>query len=45
MIGLMGLGDDGTLYTTKGNRICRLPMRIGMLIQRAQHWIAKTICL
>lgn len=40
MIGLMGLGDDGTLYRPNGKRLFRVPMRIGMIIQRIQHRIA-----
>lgn len=40
MIGLMGLGDDGTLYAPNGKRLLRVPFRIGCYIQRIQHWIA-----
>lgn len=40
MIGLMGVGDDGTLYTPKGKKLFRIPLRLSMLVQRCQHWIA-----
>lgn len=41
MIGLMGIGDDGTLFAPNGRRLVRLPLRLGMLIQRVQHRIAR----
>jgi hypothetical protein len=41
MIGLMGLGDDGTLYAPDGRKLFRVPMWIGVRVQRLQHWVAK----
>lgn len=41
LIGLMGVGDDGTLYEPNGWRIYRVPMRLACLIQRVQHWVAQ----
>lgn len=41
MIGLMGLGDDGTLYAPNGKRLFRLPMRLACLVQKIQHRIAR----
>ena len=40
MIGLTGLSDNGTLYAPNGKRLMRLPMRLAMLAQKVQHWIA-----
>jgi hypothetical protein len=40
MIGLMGLSDNGTMYAPNGKRLMRLPLRMAMLVQKAQHWIA-----
>ena len=40
-MGLMGLGDDGTLYLPSGGRLIRLPMRVASIIQRLQHGVAK----
>lgn len=41
MIGLMGLSDNGTLYTPSGRKLFRLPMRLAILVQKAQHWFAR----
>jgi hypothetical protein len=41
MIGLMGLDNNGTLYAPKGRRLFRVPLRLGMLIQRIQHWVSR----
>ncbi|MEN6367668.1 MAG: hypothetical protein ABFC88_12730 [Thermoguttaceae bacterium] len=38
--GLMGVSDNGTLWTTSGRRLCRLPLRLAGLVQRVQHWFA-----
>ena len=40
MIGLMGVSDNGTLFTPSGRRLFRLPLQIAALVQRAQHWLA-----
>ena len=40
MIGLMGLGDDGTLYAPNGKRLFKAPWRVACFIQRVQHWVA-----
>lgn len=40
MIGLMGLSDNGMMFTPSGRRLFRLPLRLAMLVQKAQHWIA-----
>ena len=40
-IGLMGVGDDGMLFTPSGRKLFRLPMRLAALVQRVQHWVAK----
>ena len=40
MIGLMGLGNNGTLYAPNGAKLVKLPLRLAMLLQRTQHWIA-----
>ena len=40
MIGLMGVSDNGTLYAPNGRKLIRLPMRLAMLVQKVQHWIA-----
>ncbi len=39
-IGLMGVGDDGTLYSPSGRRLLRVPFRLACMIQKAQHWVA-----
>lgn len=41
MIGLMGVGDDGTLFTPSGKQLFKVPLRIAAFIQRVQHWIAR----
>jgi len=41
MIGLMGVSDNGVMFSPKGRRLFRLPLRLAALIQRAQHWIAQ----
>lgn len=40
-IGLMGLANDGALVTPSGKRLFRVPIRVGCLIQRFQHRIAR----
>jgi len=40
-IGLMGVGNDNTLYTPSGNKICRVSAAAARHIQQIQHWIAK----
>lgn len=40
MIGLMGVGSDGTLYTPSGKKLVRLSLRLASLVQQIQHWIA-----
>lgn len=40
MIGLMGISNDGTLVTPNGTRLFKVPNKLGMFIQRFQHWIA-----
>lgn len=40
MIGLLGVSDDGTLYSPRGRRLMRLPLRLACLVQRLQHWLA-----
>jgi hypothetical protein len=39
-VGLMGVGEDGTLYSPKGNRLVKLPFRIACWVQKVQHWVA-----
>ena len=41
MIGLMGVSDNGTLYAPNGKKLFRLPLRLAVLVQKAQHWIAR----
>lgn len=41
MIGLMGVGDNGMLYTPSGKTLFKLPHRLAAMVQRAQHWIAQ----
>lgn len=41
MIGLMGVGDNGTLYAPNGKKIFRLPLWLSCIVQRIQHWIAQ----
>ncbi len=41
IIGLMGVGSDGTLYKPNGDKFIRIPMRLAILIQRIQHRIAQ----
>ncbi len=44
-IGLMGIKNDGTLVTPSGIELFKVPMRIGAVIQKWQHWVAsKTWC-
>ena len=40
--GLMGVGDDGTLYKPDGDRIFRVPMFLARRIQWNQHQISRT---
>ena len=40
-IGLMGLKDNGMLVTPNGHDLFRVPLKIGALIQRVQHWCAQ----
>lgn len=40
-IGLMGVGNDGMLYTPKGSKLIRVPMRVAVVVQRVQNWIAR----
>lgn len=40
MIGLMGLSDNGTLFTPNGRKLFTLPLRLALLVQRMQHWMA-----
>lgn len=40
MIGLIGLGCDGTLYSPGGKRLVRLPRWLARIVQRVQHWFA-----
>lgn len=42
-IGLMGVGDDGTLFTPSGKRLFRVSLRLAIMIQRIQHWIARLV--
>lgn len=39
-IGLMGISNDAVLITPSGKNLFKVPMKIGMIIQRIQHWIA-----
>lgn len=41
MIGLIGVGDDGTLYAPSGKRLMKLPLRLARWIQKMQHMIAR----
>ena len=41
MIGLMGVSDNGTLYTPNGKKLLRLPVKLAHLVQQVQHWIAR----
>ena len=38
--GLMGVSDNGTLYAPGGRKLCRLPLRLAVIVQRVQHWFA-----
>ncbi len=40
-IGLMGVTNDGVLVTPSGIELFKVPMRIGSVIQKMQHWIAR----
>jgi len=40
-IGLMGLDSEGTLYAPSGRRLCRVPFRLGRIMQEWQHRIAR----
>jgi hypothetical protein len=39
--GLMGVGNDGTLYTPSGNKLIRLPLYLAFRVQAIQHWYAQ----
>lgn len=39
-IGLIGLGDDGMLYTPNGHAILRIPKWIGRRLQGIWNWMA-----
>lgn len=39
-LGLMGIGDDGMLYTPKGKELIRLPFWMGCWVQKIQHKVA-----
>lgn len=41
MIGLMGVSDNGTLYTPSNRKLFRMPLRLAIMVQKAQHWIAR----
>jgi hypothetical protein len=41
LMGLMGLGHDGTLYLPNGQKLARLPFGIAALVQRLQHAVAR----
>jgi hypothetical protein len=42
MIGLMGVGNDGTtLYLPNGTRLCGVPSWMAWKIQKMQHWLAQ----
>lgn len=38
--GLMGVSDDGTMWTPSGKKLFRLPLRLAAFVQRMQHWFA-----
>lgn len=40
-IGLMGVKNDGTLVTPNGIELFKVPLRIGSLVQKVQHWVAE----
>lgn len=40
-IGLMGVANDGTMFTPNGRRLFRLPWGLSWQVQRIQHWIAR----
>ena len=40
-IGLMGVDNDGTMYTPSGKKLFRLPLRLSSIIQILQHKIAR----
>jgi len=40
-LGIMGVGNDGTLYRPDGRKLIRLPMFLAGKIQWAQHWISR----
>ena len=39
--GLMGVGDDGTLYKPDGDKLFRVPMFLASRIQRIQHRVSR----
>lgn len=41
MIGLMGVSDNGTLYTPSGRALFKVPPWLAFRIQAVQHWIAR----
>ena len=41
MIGLMGVSDHGAMFSPRGRKLFSLPLRLAVLIQRVQHWIAQ----
>jgi len=40
-IGLMGVTNDGVLVTPSGIELFKVPIRIGAVIQKLQHWVAQ----
>ena len=40
-IGLMGVGNDNTLYTPSGKRICKVPAWASWRIQKVQNAVAR----
>lgn len=40
IIGLMGVGSDGTLYTPSGNKIIKVNLFLCSIIQKIQNKIA-----
>lgn len=39
-IGLMGVDENGVMFTPKGTKICKLPKWIAFRVQKIQHWFA-----
>lgn len=37
VVGLMGIGNDGFLYTPKGKRLIWLPLWLAVPVQKLQH--------